>query len=96
MVVFLPRHVYAYLDPGTGSLIFQAAMAALAATAYAVRVYWRKLRGLFSRRTALPASSAMNRRTAGVSCGVATRSAGPGRGGWVERAVIDSHRTALL
>jgi hypothetical protein len=50
MVVFLPRHVYAYLDPGTGSMIFQAAMAALAATAYAVRVYWGKLRKLFSRR----------------------------------------------
>jgi hypothetical protein len=50
MVVFLPRHVYAYLDPGTGSMIFQAAMAALAATAYAVRVYWGKLRRLFSRR----------------------------------------------
>lgn len=58
MVVFLPRHVYAYLDPGTGSMIFQAAMAALAATAYAVRVYWRKLRGLFSHRTDDPSHPA--------------------------------------
>ena len=46
-VVFFPRHVFAYLDPGTGSMAFQAAAAAITATAYAVRVYWRRIVSIF-------------------------------------------------
>lgn len=38
----------AYLDPGTGSVIFQAVAAAIAGTALALRIYWRKIKSLFS------------------------------------------------
>ena len=47
--LLFPRDAFAYLDPGSGSLIFQALVAMLAGVAYGVRVYWAKLRGLFSR-----------------------------------------------
>jgi hypothetical protein len=41
----------AYLDPGTGSLILQALVAALAGIVVAVTSYWQKIRGFFSRRS---------------------------------------------
>tara|TARA_B100000315_G_scaffold246568_1_gene274008 strand:+ start:677 stop:898 length:222 start_codon:yes stop_codon:yes gene_type:complete len=42
--------VYAYLDPGTGSTILQVLLAALAGGAYLIRLYWKKITGLFSRK----------------------------------------------
>ena len=50
MVVVLSCDVHAYLDPGTGSLVFQTAVAALAALGYAFRSYWGRIRTLFRRR----------------------------------------------
>jgi O-antigen/teichoic acid export membrane protein len=35
--------VYAYLDPGTGSAILQGLLAALAALAVVVKLYWHRL-----------------------------------------------------
>ena len=40
-------HAYAYLDPGTGSTILQAIVAALAAGAATVSYYWRKVKDLY-------------------------------------------------
>ena len=40
----------AYIDPGAGSLVFQAVIGAFMAVGLATRVYWRKVRGLFQRR----------------------------------------------
>jgi hypothetical protein len=37
-------HAYAYLDPGTGSTILQAIIAALAAGAATISYYWRKVK----------------------------------------------------
>ena len=51
LIVVLPRDVHAYLDPGTGSLVFQTVVAALAAAAYAFRSYWGRIRELFGRKT---------------------------------------------
>ena len=51
LVVVFSRDVYAYLDPGTGSLIFQTLVAALAAVAYGFRSYWGKIRTLFGRNS---------------------------------------------
>jgi O-antigen/teichoic acid export membrane protein len=45
-----PRDVHAYLDPGTGSLVFQTVVAALAAAAYGLRTYWSRIRMLLGRR----------------------------------------------
>jgi hypothetical protein len=47
------NNAYAYLDPGTGSYIFQLAIAAFVGTLFAVKLFWHKintcLKNLFSR-----------------------------------------------
>lgn len=43
------RHAHAYIDPGTGSYVIQLIIAALAGAAFAVKVYWGKIRTLFSK-----------------------------------------------
>jgi len=50
--------VYAYLDPGTGSILVQALVAAIAGIAVTLRIYWGQLRNLFSgkRRSAAKSS----------------------------------------
>lgn len=37
------NYAFAYLDPGTGSIILQGLIAALAAGAVFVKIYWYKL-----------------------------------------------------
>lgn len=38
---------YAYLDPGTGSLIIQGIIASIAAAGAMARIYWHRITGLF-------------------------------------------------
>ncbi|MDA7915947.1 hypothetical protein N9B94_01785 [Verrucomicrobia bacterium] len=38
----------AYLDPGTGSLIIQAAIAFFCGIAFTLKVYWHKVKGFFA------------------------------------------------
>jgi hypothetical protein len=46
---------YAYLDPGTGSILVQALLAALAAGSAAVAAFWSQIRRFISgRRKAAP------------------------------------------
>jgi len=45
--LLMDTHAYAYLDPGTGSIILQAIAAALAATAATTSYYWEKVKGLY-------------------------------------------------
>ena len=46
----LPAH--AYLDPGTGSMLIQAVIGAIAAVGVTLRLYWYKIKLMFSSRTA--------------------------------------------
>jgi len=39
----------AYVDPGTGSLIFQMLLGAVLGVGVALKLYWRKLRETFTR-----------------------------------------------
>ena len=41
--------VHAYVDPGTGSYVIQLVIAALAGIAFAIKIYWGRIKGLFSR-----------------------------------------------
>ena len=41
---------HAYIDPGTGSMLLQAAIGAVASTLFLIRVYWLKVKGLFVKR----------------------------------------------
>jgi len=45
----VPFSAYAYLDPGTGSFIIQIIIAAVATAAISVKVFWQKIKELFSR-----------------------------------------------
>ena len=51
-LLLFPREAQAYLDPGSGSLIVQALLAAFFSLALVIKVYWRKIKlfvgGLFS------------------------------------------------
>jgi len=40
---------YAYLDPGTGSMILQAILGGIAMAGAAISVYWQKVRSFFSK-----------------------------------------------
>jgi len=42
---------YAYLDPGTGTMIFQAIIAALVGVGITVKVYWEKIKYKISEKT---------------------------------------------
>jgi len=42
------KDVYAYIDPGSGSIIFQAIIGALIGVGIAVKIYWEKLKYKFS------------------------------------------------
>jgi hypothetical protein len=48
LFIFAPD-AFAYLDPGTGSLIVQSVVAAVAAAGFAIRLYWRRIRAWFRR-----------------------------------------------
>ena len=43
---------YAYLDPGTGSIILQGLLAGIAVAAGFVRMYWQRFKSLFTREPA--------------------------------------------
>ena len=45
----VPADAFAYLDPGTGSLIVQSVIATLAAVAYGLRLYWSRIQVLMRR-----------------------------------------------
>jgi hypothetical protein len=42
--LLFPIRVYSYIDPGTGSYIFQIVIAAFVAVSFAVKVYWHKIK----------------------------------------------------
>jgi hypothetical protein len=44
----------AYLDPGTGSFVFQTVIAMVAGSLFVLKTYWRRIRAMFSRRSATP------------------------------------------
>jgi hypothetical protein len=45
-----PSTSYAYLDPGTGSMILQGLIAAIALSAVTIKMYWHKFVAFFKRR----------------------------------------------
>ncbi len=42
-------NAYAYIDPGSGSIILQAIIAALAGAGTAISIYWKKVKLFFSK-----------------------------------------------
>jgi len=46
MLIF-PENAHAYLNPGTGSFVFQLIIAALLGGLLTLKIYWSKLRSFF-------------------------------------------------
>jgi len=46
----LTTNAYAYIDPGTGTIIIQAIVGALAAGAVTIKIYWYKLKAFFKKK----------------------------------------------
>ena len=46
--------VWAYLDPGTGSYVFQVATAALVGSLFAIKVFWGRIKSFFRRSRTRP------------------------------------------
>lgn len=47
----MPGAAHAYLDPASGSLFLQLLLGGVAGAALALKLYWRKVTGLFSRKS---------------------------------------------
>jgi hypothetical protein len=45
--LLLPTRADAYLDPGTGSFIFQAILGSLVVISVTVKLFWNRILGLF-------------------------------------------------
>lgn len=43
-LTFMTGHAFAYLDPGTGSMILQGILAAVAGSMFFLRMYWYKFK----------------------------------------------------
>ncbi len=48
--LILPRRSLAYLDPGTGSYMLQMLLALLVGGAFALKIFWKRIVGVFKRQ----------------------------------------------
>jgi hypothetical protein len=53
LLLFSTQDAYAYLDPGTGSMILQGLIGGIAGGMFAIRLYWGKLKSRFGRMQTL-------------------------------------------
>ena len=52
LIVFNPFHeVWAYLDPGTGSMILQLLLGGIAGVAIVLKLYWQRFLSLFKKKS---------------------------------------------
>ena len=49
ILIIFPTKAFAYLDPGTGSIILQAILGFIAATIASISIYWAKFKSLISK-----------------------------------------------
>ncbi len=47
LLLLIVTDAFAYLDPGTGSMLLQVILGGVAAVGVAVKLYWHKLRAAF-------------------------------------------------
>lgn len=48
-VLVVVNQSYAYIDPGTGSMLVQAVLAAIAAVSVSIGIFWRRIRSFLGR-----------------------------------------------
>ena len=49
LVLVLVNQSYAYIDPGTGSMLVQAVLAAIAAVSVSIGIFWHRIRSFLNR-----------------------------------------------
>ncbi len=49
VLLLFTKPAYAYLDPGAGSMLIQAFLAAITAVSVSIGIFWRSLRSFFGR-----------------------------------------------
>jgi membrane protease YdiL (CAAX protease family) len=49
LLLLTPGQAHAYLDPGSGSYIFQLLLAALVGALFAIRIYWGRIKSFFQK-----------------------------------------------
>ena len=47
VILMFPQTTHAYLDPGTGSYLFQIILAAFVGAAFTIKIYWTKVKTFF-------------------------------------------------
>ncbi len=57
-LLVLMKPAYAYLDPGTGSMLLQGLIAAVAGGMAAAGMYWTKIKNFFSKKKNMGAKGA--------------------------------------
>ena len=50
LLVMMSINAYAYLDPGTGSMMLQVILGGVAAVGVAIKLYWHRLRAALGMR----------------------------------------------
>jgi hypothetical protein len=48
--LLVPQKAYAYIDPGTGSIILQVFLGVLVAGTVSLKIFWSKIIGLFKKK----------------------------------------------
>jgi len=48
VIILMPPPAFAYIDPGTGSLIIQGVIGAIAAVGVTLKIYWHKIKIFFA------------------------------------------------
>jgi uncharacterized membrane protein YhhN len=54
LLVTLVADAEAYLDPGTGSFVFQTIIAMVVGSLFALKTYWQRIKAMLSRQSATP------------------------------------------
>ncbi|UCG63339.1 MAG: hypothetical protein JSV52_06500 [Candidatus Zixiibacteriota bacterium] len=49
IVITMPDHAHAYIDPSTGSYILQILLAGLLGALFTLKIFWRNIKGFLSR-----------------------------------------------
>ncbi len=47
LLVFLDVSVYAYIDPGVGSFVFQMLIAGLVGASFLIKIFWKQIKRFF-------------------------------------------------
>ena len=50
LIIFLNNKAFAYLDPGTGSIILQSILGMIAAGVSYGTIYWQKIKDFYNKR----------------------------------------------